>query len=283
MEVEEKQQQIRLSTAHSRELGEELRRERRRAGMSSGSAAEAMEWSLGKLSKLETGSRSTSAWDIAALLGRYGTGKATRERILAVASERDTGSFLRRHDGSPDTLAALAVHERIARIVTAYEPLAVPALAQTEAYVLARTSDRQVARTRVDRQRELRRPGAREMVLYVNEAALHMRVGTPEVMRDQMLHLTLMGGWARTRIRIVPLAWDFNAMLRNPATLLTFDAPIRPLAYAEIDLVTVFHDDPEAVTAYQRKMQHLDSVALDPDDSRHVLANWANTYEKEAA
>jgi hypothetical protein len=272
-----------LSTAHSRELGEELRRARHRAEISSGKTADAMEWSLGKLSKLETGTRNTSAWDIAALLGRYATDKVTRERILAIVSEGDTGSFMRRHNRSPDTLAALAVHERVARTVTAYEPLTVPALAQTEDYALALTSDRQVARTRVDRQREVHRPGHREVTLYLHEAALRVRVGSLEIMRDQMLHLALMGGWVGTRVRIVPLAKDFDAALRYPATLLTFDAPVRPLAYTEIDLVTVFHDDPEVVAVYQRKMRHLDRVALAPGESRQVLARWANVYEQEAA
>jgi transcriptional regulator with XRE-family HTH domain len=209
---EEKQQPTRLSTAHSRELGEELRRVRHRARMSSSVTAEAMDWSLGKLSKLETGTRGTGVLDIAALLGQYHTDKATREHILTIATERDTGSFVRRHDRSPDTLAALRVHERIARTVTAYEPLTVPALAQTEDYALALTSDRAVARIRMDRQQE--QLARRELVIYLHEAALRVRVGTPQIMRDQLLHLTLMGGWADTRIRIVPLTNGFDAMLR---------------------------------------------------------------------
>jgi hypothetical protein len=279
---EEKQQPTRLSTAHSRELGEELRRVRHRARMSSSVTAEAMDWSLGKLSKLETGTRGTGVLDIAALLGQYHTDKATREHILTIATERDTGSFVRRHDRSPDTLAALRVHERIARTVTAYEPLTVPALAQTEDYALALTGDRAVARIRMDRQQE-QQLACRELVLYLHEAALRVRVGTPQIMRDQLLHLTLMGGWADTRIRIVPLTNGFDAMLRNPATLLTFDVPVRPVAYAEIDSVTVFHDDSDVVAAYRRKMDHLDSVALALGESRKVLARWVDAYEREAA
>jgi hypothetical protein len=282
MNDEEMPQPVRLGNAHSRDLGEELRRARRRAKMPSSMAALGMEWSLGKLSKLETGSRGTGVLDIAALLGQYHTDKATREHILTIATERDTGSFLRRHDRSPDTLAALRVHERIARTVTAYEPLTVPALAQTEDYALALTSDREVARTRMDRQRE-QQLACRELVLYLHEAALRVRVGTPQIMRDQLLHLTLMGGWTNTRIRIVPAAGGFDSMLRNPATLLTFDVPARPVAYAEIDSVTVFHDDPDVVAAYQRKMEHLDRIAIAPGESRKMLAGRANAYEREAA
>ncbi|MFD7659963.1 helix-turn-helix domain-containing protein, partial [Actinosynnema sp. NPDC059797] len=49
----------RVSTAHSRELGEELRRMRKDAGLPSPQVCTALGWSLGKLSKLETGNRGT--------------------------------------------------------------------------------------------------------------------------------------------------------------------------------------------------------------------------------
>ncbi|MFC6093745.1 helix-turn-helix domain-containing protein [Saccharothrix lopnurensis] len=57
----------RLSTAHRRELGEELRRIRHTARLSSAVVAKSLGWSLGKLSKLETCSRGTGPWEI-----RYG-------------------------------------------------------------------------------------------------------------------------------------------------------------------------------------------------------------------
>ncbi|MFC6091753.1 helix-turn-helix domain-containing protein [Saccharothrix lopnurensis] len=94
----------RLSTARSRELGEELRRIRREANLSSGWVSEVLGWSLGKSSKLETGSRGTSVWEIGTLVGRCGADKATRDRILALVAEPDTGSFLRPHHTGPDDL-----------------------------------------------------------------------------------------------------------------------------------------------------------------------------------
>jgi transcriptional regulator with XRE-family HTH domain len=141
VKVEEKQHPVRLSTARSRELGEELRRARRQAGISSAATADGLEWSLGKLSKLETGVRGTHPRDIATLLGRYAADKAARDRIMAIATEHDSGSFLRLHDRSPDTLVALTLHERMARTITTYDPVTVPALAQTEDYASALLGD----------------------------------------------------------------------------------------------------------------------------------------------
>ncbi len=283
MKAEDKQQQpTRMSTAHSRELGEELRRVRHRARMSSGSVAEALGWSLGKLSKLETGSRGTGSWDIATLLGRCGADKPSRDRVMALAVEQDTGNFLRMHGQLPDTLAALSVHERAAATITTYEPLAIPNLAQTEDYAHALTGDAAIARTRIGRQQQMG-PSRPRTVFYIHEAALRLPVGSREVMRDQLLHLTLMCGWARTTLRIVPMTGRSHTVLRSPATLLTFDAPIRPLAYTEAEAATIFHDAPDAVAAYQHKMRHLDAVALDLEESRQLLARWANAYDHQAA
>lgn len=280
MESEEKPP-ARLSTARSRELGEELRRVRHRARLSSGYVAEALGWSLGKLSKLETGSRGTSAWEIGTLLGRCGADKPTRDRILALASELDTGSFLRLHDPWPDTLTALSLHEHAARTVATYEPLVVPSLAQTEDYAYALTNDREMAQARMARQDTLRRPGGPETVIYIHEAALRVVVGDAKVMRDQMLRLTLMCGWARISPRIVPMSAPSHEALRHAATVLTFASPIKPLAYAETEAATVFHDDPDAVTAYQVKMRRLDQLVLTAAQSRDVFARWADAYDRD--
>ncbi|WP_367131451.1 helix-turn-helix domain-containing protein [Saccharothrix sp. HUAS TT1] len=280
METDEKPP-ARLSTARSRELGEELRRVRHRARLSSAFVAEALGWSLGKLSKLETGSRGTSAWEIGTLLGRCGADKPTRDRIMAIAAEIDTGNFLRLHGPTPDALTALALHEYTARTLTTYEPLTIPGVAQTEDYALALTGDRDVVQARMVRQDALRRPGGPETVIYIHEAALRVVVGDSKVMRDQLLRLTLMCGWPRFSPRIVPMSAQSHESLRHAATLLTFPAPSKAMAYAETETATIFHDDPNAVLAYQTKMRHLERMVLTPAQSRDVFARWADAYDKD--
>ncbi|MFJ6674456.1 helix-turn-helix domain-containing protein [Actinosynnema sp. NPDC091369] len=280
METEEKPA-TRLSTARSRELGEELRRVRHKARMSSGFLADALGWSLGKLSKLETGSRGTSPWEIGTLLGRCGADKPTRDRILAIASESDSGNFVRRHDPGPDAITAVYVHEHAALTLTTYEPLVIPSLAQTEDYAYALTGDHDATEARMARQETLRRPGGPETVIYVHEAALRLVVGDAKVMRDQLLRLTLMCGWARISPRIIPMSAEPHSVLRHPGTLLTFPSPLKPLAYAETEIATVFHDEPTAIAAYEAKMRHLESLVLSPVQSRDVFARWADAYDRD--
>ncbi|MGW4115093.1 helix-turn-helix domain-containing protein [Actinosynnema sp. NPDC004786] len=277
----EEKQATRLSTARSRELGEELRRVRHRARLSSSFVAEALGWSLGKLSKLETGSRGTSPWEIGTLLGRCGADKPTRDRILAIASEADTGSFLRLHGGSPDSLLALTLHEQTAEAVTAYEPLTIPSLAQTEDYARALGSDEAVVEARVSRQEALRRPGGPQVALFIHEAAIRLVVGDDQVMRDQMLRLTLMCGWARMTLRVIPMASQAHGCLRHPAALMTFAAPIKPVAYAESETATAFHENTAAVLAYEAKMRQLERLALDTEQSRAIFGRWADAYDRK--
>ncbi|MEU4449502.1 helix-turn-helix transcriptional regulator [Actinosynnema sp. NPDC050801] len=268
-----------MSTARSRELGEELRRIRHRTGRSSADTAEALGWSLAKLSKLETGNRGAGAWDIATLIGRLGADKPTRDHILAILAEPDTGGFLRPYDQIPDTLVALSLHEQLAVTITAYEPLTVPSLAQTEDYAHALTGNWALARTRITRQNAA--DGRAETTLYIHEAALRVAVGGPALMRDQLLHLTLMCGWTRSTPRLIPMSAPFHPAVRNPATLLTFKHPNTPLAYTETDTAAVFHEEPHAVTRYQAKMRRLASLALSRTESHDVFARWADVYDRE--
>ncbi|MFC6091572.1 helix-turn-helix domain-containing protein [Saccharothrix lopnurensis] len=269
-----------MSTARSRELGEELRRVRREANLSSGWVSEALGWSLGKLSKLETGSRGTSAWEIGTLVGRCGADKATRDRILALVAEPDTGSFLRPHHTGPDDLTALTLHEVTATSITVYEPLTVPALVQTEAYALALTGDEDLVSRRRARQEALALRRGPHLTVYLHENALRHLVGDADVMRDQLLRLTSLHSASHTTVRVVPATAVAHPALSHPAALLTFPHPQRPLAYTETDLATVFHDDSRMVTRLRDKMRHLARLAVGEQESGKALVRWADSYER---
>ncbi|MDR6592290.1 helix-turn-helix domain-containing protein [Saccharothrix longispora] len=280
MDTDEKTTPPRLSTARSRELGEELRRIRHRARLSSAVVAESLGWSLGKLSKLETGTRSTSPWEIATLIGRCAADKAIRDRIMTIAHEPDTGTFTRPHAGHPDTLTALTLHERTAATITTYEPLTVPALAQTRTYARALIGGEDLADARIARQEVLRPDGGPTTVFYIHETALRLVVGDRAVMRDQLLHLTLLAGQPNVTAHVIPLTAPAHPALFHHTTLLTFEPPTRPLAYSENGTTTVFHDNLAEVEHCRRRMRELHARTLPAAQSREVIAHWADAYDK---
>jgi hypothetical protein len=280
----------RLTTARSRELGQELHLARKRANLTGTAVAEELGWSPGKLSKMEHGWRATSSWDYGTLLGKLGADRQTRERIQRIASEQDIGHFIRAHDGRlSDNLLCLMIHEQAALTMHKYEPMLIPGLLQTEAYARTiigleapRSPDELevMVETRMRRQSALSGTRAPEAVFYINETALRGAIGGPEVMHDQMMRLAFMCEWTRVALRVIPMSAASHPALNHSFNLMTFAKPIRPVAYSETDVATVFTEEQQAIEAYQRKQKVLAVLALDAEQSRSVFARWADFHDR---
>ena len=289
--TEDVRQQVRSTTARSRELGAELRRVRKRAGRGGAAACKEIEWSQAKLSKLESGRRGTSEADIATLLGLYRADKATRARILDLFREPERDHFTRAHgDEPPDEVLPVRMHEALARTLHCYEPLVVPRLLQTESYAMALldpavvTGDHHAAWlvSHTDRQKVLGGASAPETVIFLHETALSLVVGDADVMHDQCMNLGFLADRARLSLRVVPLSAGGCAALRHPCTRLTFTAPLEPLVYTEIETATVFSDHHRVTAAVQRKFETLNEVALDALRSRAAIGHWADVHGRVA-
>jgi uncharacterized protein DUF5753/helix-turn-helix protein len=278
----------RPTTARTRELGHELLLARRRAKLKATTVAEELGWSPGKLSKLEHGWRSTSDWDYGTLLGKLGVDQATRDRIHRIASEQDIGHFLRVHNGLlSDNLLCLMIHERAALTMCQYETTLIPGLLQTEAYARAVINpdglyqpDEHDFKTaaRLERQSVLSGPRSPEATFYIHEVALRAVIGDHQVMHDQMMRLAFMCEWGRLTIRVIPADRGHAALMRS-SNLMTFTKAMKPVAYSETDVATVFTDDHTSIGVYQRKQRALAELALDAEQSRSVFAHWADVYD----
>lgn len=288
--TEDTRRPVRSTTAHSRELGEELRRVRKHLRLKGTTICNELGWSQAKLSKLEGGKRGTTKADVATLLGFYRADKTTRTRILGLVNKPDYGSFVRAHGGgSPDELVCLRMHEAQAKTLTCYEPLVVPTLLHTELYaeaLLTPILDRQEQRdawirSRTDRQAVLRRESAPKSVFFIHEVALHLVVDDATVMHDQCMQLSFMATWAELSLRVVPLSTG-HAALRHAATRLTFSEHLKPLVYMQTDTATVFYDEKNTTTAVQRKFAALDELALSTAQSQTVFRRWAEVYDRAA-
>lgn len=279
----------RSTTVRSRELGAELRDARTRIDLRADKPSKSLGWSASKVSRLEHGQRGASDFDLGALLGRLEVDAASRARIRRLIQERDAGYFLRAHDGRiSDSLTCLIIHERAALTMSKYEPMLVPGLLQTEAY--ARTLlelnrhppevvQEQVS-ARLSRQSVLTGPDAPAGAFFVHENCLRDRIGTNQVMHDQVMRLYFMCNWTRLALRVVPVSAGGHPALSHSFSLMTFKPPVGPVAYCETDVATVFVEDPAAIKSYQRKQQVLAGLALGAEQSRSVFARWADFYDR---
>ena len=248
--------------------------------MRSATVAEELGWSSAKLSKLEKGWRGTHPWEIGTLLGKCGTDKVTRDRIMRLAHESSTGYLVRQHDGGlADDLLSLSLHERLALTITCYEPMVIPGLLQTEEYTRALLADADadvlnaLVRTRAERQAVVWDHRAPTSTFYIHEAALRITIGSPATMHDQLMRLTFASASEQLTLRVIPTSAGGNAALLHPSTLLTFGTGMKPLVVSETDAATVFADDEQAVKAHQRKHAALSTLALSVERSRALLTH----------
>ncbi len=214
----------------------------------------------------------------------------TRARIHRIAAEQDIGHFLREHDRRlSDNLLCLIIHERAALTMCTYEPMIIPGLLQTEAYARAvtnadgtSTSDEHEfdLAARMDRQSMLSVVRSPESVFYIHEIALQAVVGNGRIMHDQMMRLAFMCEWERLSPRVIPLASTGHPHLVHSFTLMTFARPVKPVAYSETDVVTVFSEEERSIKVFERKRKLLADLALSAEQSRSVFARWADFYDR---
>ncbi|MFC6090310.1 helix-turn-helix domain-containing protein [Saccharothrix lopnurensis] len=268
----------RESNALSRELGDALRRARRRSEVRFGALVEELGWSAGKVSKLERGTRGTSPVDIARYVGHLRTDQPTYDHIMGLAQEPNTGHLVRPHElAVPDSLRALLLHEQTARIIWSYQVIMIPGLLQTIDYACAlmnRTDGEHRAAERVARQRIFDNPRPPEGRFFVHEAALLRVVGGAQVMYEQMLQLLFRDG-----VRLVPFAASLPASLNSGFSFMNFtDHP--PVSYVESGPVALFSDAVETTDLFGQCCNDLDLVAVSEEESRSVFAEWADRYDR---
>jgi transcriptional regulator with XRE-family HTH domain len=230
-----------------RRLRAELRRARGVAGLTQRDVADAMDWSLSKLIRIESGSVGISTTDLRVLLQHYGIVEPTEvDRFvqMARASKVQHAWWTEyREATSPKYLEFLAF-ENSASVIQQFEPMIVPGLLQNEDYARAVLQELagSVSEQRIDSWVELRmrrqetlfslqRPLEMEFVL--TEAVLRCRVGGPEVMARQLRRLRDEAAKDNVTIDIVPFSAGAHPGMKGPLVILQFDGPEEDVLFLE--------------------------------------------------
>src|SRR3989440_6069488 len=125
-------------TVRRRRLGSELRRLREAAGLTCEQAADHLECSASKISRLETARVPARAIDVQALCLLYDAGDEQTGVLVALARESKTEGWWQRFDGVlPDWFGTFVGLEAEAATIRTYEIQLVPGLLQTEGYARA--------------------------------------------------------------------------------------------------------------------------------------------------
>lgn len=245
-----------------RRLRARLRQARTKRGLTQGNVAAAMDWSLSKVIRIESGSVGISVNDLRALLQHYGVDDPSQvdEFLeLARAGRRDqTGWWAAYRGVIPQQYQTFLGYENSASVILAYQPLLIPGLLQEEEYArhtiraLARSGDRvnELVKLRMQRQAELlERPDPPEMVFVIDEAALHRLVGGREVMRRQLKRLRKEISRAKVTVGIIPFSAGAHYGLNGSSFVI--------LEFAEDDDV-LFLENPRGDVISREEQEEID-------------------------
>ncbi|MGH3811209.1 MAG: Scr1 family TA system antitoxin-like transcriptional regulator [Pseudonocardiaceae bacterium] len=282
------------STALRIALGGHLRRLREARGITREAAGYTIRASSSKISRLELGRVAFKERDVADLLTLYGvTNAEEHETLLTLARQANAPGWWREYgDVLPNWFETYLGLEQAASVIRTYEPQLVPGLLQTEDYARAvmllrhlhaahGEIERRVA-LRMARQAFLTQPGAPDLWVALDEAALRRPLGDQEIRRAQLLHLIEMAQRPNITLQIVPLDAGGHTAAGGPFTILRFSNPDLPdVVYLEHLTNALYLDRNRDTVEYLASMDNLCIQAESPTSSISFLHRIINeSYPK---
>jgi len=283
----------RVPAVRRRRLGEELRRLRDLAGLTSGEAARLAGWHQSKVSRIETGRSSVSAEDVTILLDVYAVRDADiRELAGTLAGQgHQRGWWHDFRDVLPVEYRDFISLETGASRARSMENSVVPGLLQTRAYAKALTGDvlpelgpreaDALVDVRIARQAVLRQDPPLDLWAVLDEAVLRRAVGGPEVMAAQLRALGRAAALPNVRLQVLPFASGGHIGVTGSFVVFSFPR------IADLDVVVIDHltsslyvDRKEDVAAYGAAFARLCTFALPDEESAELIGRIADDMSR---
>lgn len=277
----------RIPTVRSRTLGDGLRQVMIESGLNMSKVARQLDWSPSRVSRLLSGKRGGSAYDVMSFLAACGAKSADKERLMELVEDQYKKSWFQQHGFRlPKHIKALVSHENQATAFRAFQCTLVPGLLQTPAYFRALLTgsgripeeeiDGRVA-ARLGRKSLFSKPHPPEFTFYIHEFALRLPVGGPQVMSEQLHELLRMSVRPNITMRVVPAPRGAHAGIGGPFTLMEFKE-IKPIVYLDSETSCLFLEMPLEIAAYEDILAALDKTALPEGQSREFIEVLAKRH-----
>lgn len=275
-------------TVRRRRLAAELHRLRQASRLTIEQVADALEWSPGKVSKIENARVSVMPRDARKLLDAYGVAEGQeRELLLSLAREsRQRGWWQNYGEAIPDWFATYVGLEAEAATISAYRAETVPGLLQTRRYAAAlhraamiNATEDEIERhvtVRMERQARLKEPDAPTLWVVLNEAVTRRVVGERAVMHEQLLKLIEAARTPNITLQVLPFSAGAHASMDSAFSVLGFEPPSDgEVVYFEHPTCSLYLEKPDDVARYRLVYEHLRAVSLSLDESSRLLVRSA--------
>jgi transcriptional regulator with XRE-family HTH domain len=269
------------ASVRQRRVSAELRALRQDRELTCQEVADALDWSVSKVSRMETGVRGLFPDDVAAMLGYLKAPSKLREELLKLVREGEKPNWIQVGRGLPSDWKDLIRIENDAIALYNYEPQLVPGLLQTGDYATAvlRSCNRELAegaadqmvRTRMGRFAVLTRLNGPTLSVILDEVVLRRAIGGPGVMHGQLQHLLNMANRPKIDLRVVPFSAGATPGLEGPFMILEFsDQPT--LVHQEVRGTGGFLEEARHVSRARVDWRELGSMALSSEHSVRLIA-----------
>jgi transcriptional regulator with XRE-family HTH domain len=276
----------RSPTLRRRELASQLRDLRKQSGRTVEDVAGDLMCSPPKLSRIETGVRPASPRDVRDLCNIYGVDDSLRERLMTLAREaKEQGWWNRYEDILIDRLIGLEIE---ATQISSYESCVIPWMFQTREYaravvrgILPRIADHildERVTARLTRQEIITRESPPHFWSLVDESALRRRVGSNQIMHDQLTGMVELATLPNMTLQVVPFSLGAHPGLDNTFTLLEFQSAQLPVVFIENMAGTLYLERESDVDRYKEALMHLRAGALDPESSISLIERIRETF-----
>jgi len=277
----------RSPTLRRRELASQLRHLRKQTGRTVDDVAQELLCSPPKISRIETGVRPASLRDVRDLCNIYGVDDALRSRLMTLAEEaKQQGWWNRYEDIAIDSLIGLEIE---ATQISSYESCVIPWMFQTREYartvirgILPQISDHildERVAARLTRQEIITRESPPHFWSLVDESALRRRVGSGQIMRDQLRAMVELAAISNMTLQVIPFSFGAHPGLNNTFTLLEFDSGQPPAVSMENMAGTLHLERASDVAKYREALTYLRAGALDLEDSISLIEKVGEEFE----
>ncbi|MGQ0839280.1 helix-turn-helix domain-containing protein [Actinokineospora sp.] len=272
-----------------RQVGYELRRHRVAARKTSVQAAEHLGCSHSKVSKIENGLLGIRTEQMITLLAYYEVADDVVQNLIKVNDQPRKRQWWEPYrDAVPDWFRRYVSLEAACSEVKQYQTEAVPGLLQVEDYARAvlrawePDMGDQVLRNPVDlrmaRQAILTRDDPAQYTAVLSESALLKIIGDKYTMARQFAHLLEVCELPNVDLHVLPFDAPPHPVVPSAFSLLNLPDTDDSIVYLEDVIGATYPESPAEVGRYTLIFNRLRASAMDPDDSRALIAKVAEKF-----
>jgi transcriptional regulator with XRE-family HTH domain len=270
-----------------------LRQARQDADLTQGQAAAALDWSLSKIVRIESGSVRVATTDLRALLALYKISETAQvNRLVAMAKETKQHKWWMNYaDFASKRYVEFVEFEHASRATLHFQPLWVPGILQTREYAtaiiprLARDVTPEKAdgllELRMQRRKLLEEPDPPPQSFVVDESVLLRRVGSEDIMAAQLDRLIDLAGRPTITIQVLPFTAGPAYGMQTPFVIHKLadddDLDVLYLEGPRGDTIVADDRDRAEIKRYERAFEELRQMSLSAADTVTFIKELRST------